>query len=900
MKKCEFLDSCGTFRLEKPENTSYLYFPVANEAGIMSSVTPFLGGDCKTSQNTFVLSPVSAEELHNNKSSRNFWLLTGQGIWSATGMSAETHALRYTDMEEESSLEAGVLWQKVSRKSKKYPLASEILSFAPLNEDQIEVMKVTVTNTGSEPVTVTPVSAVPMYGRSADNYRDHRHVTSLLHRIETTRYGVVIDPTLTFDERGHQKNKMQYFVCGIAGDGSAPTGFYPVAEDYIGEGGSFEWPISLLRNAKPVPAGEKMAGYEAIGAIRFAEVTLAPGESRSYMIFIGVAAQNTDLQPILEKYNTEAKLDAIFAETAAKWKEKCNVSYHTADKWFDNFMYWVNVQPMLRRIYGCSFLPHHDYGRGGRGWRDLWQDCLALLIMSPDGVRESLMDNFGGVRMDGTNATIIGKGKGEFIADRNNIPRVWMDHGVWPLLTLNLYINQTGDLDILDAKVPYFKDALVFRGEGKDTDWQEAQGVKLLTADGEIYTGTVLEHLLLQNLTSFYDVGHHNQMRLRGADWNDALDMAPQNGESVAFTAAYAGNLAKLSELLLTLKEKKRLETVSMAEEMGILLSQGTDLYESIEKKQGLLKDYCQTCKHTITGKKIQVPVEELAANLKEKAEWLNLNIRSNEWIEGGDEGWFNGYYDNSCRKVEGYFDTGVRMMLTSQVFTLMNGAATDEQAEKMIRAADRYLYEKGVGGYKLNTNFHEVKEDLGRMFGFAYGHKENGAVFSHMCTMYANALYTRGFVKAGWKVISALYEQAADFETSCIYPGVPEYFSDKGRGLYHYLTGSASWLMLTVISEIFGIKGELGQLKVAPKLLLEQFDADKQISLQMNFQGVPVKVTYVNPEEKEYGDYGISAVTVDGVQMAVEQGRQEWTMPADVLGAMEGTSVHEVVVTLG
>lgn len=63
---------------------------------------------------------------------------------------------------------------------------------------------------------------------------------------------------------------------------------------------------------------------------------------------------------------------------------------------------------MLRRIYGCSFLPHHDYGKGGRGWRDLWQDCLALLIMEPEQVRKMLIDNFGGVRFDGTNATIIG------------------------------------------------------------------------------------------------------------------------------------------------------------------------------------------------------------------------------------------------------------------------------------------------------------------------------------------------------------------------------------------------------------------------------------------------------------------------------------------------------------
>lgn len=71
-------------------------------------------------------------------------------------------------------------------------------------------------------------------------------------------------------------------------------------------------------------------------------------------------------------------------------------------------MHWVSFQPILRRIYGCSFLPHHDYGKGGRGWRDLWQDCLALLIMNPDGVRQMLLDNFAGVRIDGSNATIIG------------------------------------------------------------------------------------------------------------------------------------------------------------------------------------------------------------------------------------------------------------------------------------------------------------------------------------------------------------------------------------------------------------------------------------------------------------------------------------------------------------
>ena len=68
--------------------------------------------------------------------------------------------------------------------------------------------------------------------------------------------------------------------------------------------------------------------------------------------------------------------------------------------------------------------------------------------------------------------------------------------------------------------------------------------------NGNIYEGTVLEHLLLQNLCAFYEAGEHGMMRLRGADWNDALDMAAEKGESVAFTCAYIGMDPEFSYIL--------------------------------------------------------------------------------------------------------------------------------------------------------------------------------------------------------------------------------------------------------------------------------------------------------------------------------------------------------------
>ena len=71
MKGYQFEDTQGTFHLKKAENISYLYFPIAGEAGLKSSFTPNLGGDAKIDQNTFLLEPVSAENLVNNRNSRN-------------------------------------------------------------------------------------------------------------------------------------------------------------------------------------------------------------------------------------------------------------------------------------------------------------------------------------------------------------------------------------------------------------------------------------------------------------------------------------------------------------------------------------------------------------------------------------------------------------------------------------------------------------------------------------------------------------------------------------------------------------------------------------------------------------------------------------------------------------
>lgn len=161
------------------------------------------------------------------------------------------------------------MWQKLTRTSKKYHLQSEITSFVSI-DGTTEIQLIKITNLSEEEQEVTPIVAIPVYGRSADNIRDHRHVTSLLHRIDTKECGVEVTPVLSFDERGHQK--MIRLICiWFTAEGNAPKEFYPTVESFIGEGGSFLIPEAVRVEKRDVPQaaiwrGKRLLGHSGLNA----------------------------------------------------------------------------------------------------------------------------------------------------------------------------------------------------------------------------------------------------------------------------------------------------------------------------------------------------------------------------------------------------------------------------------------------------------------------------------------------------------------------------------------------------------------------------------------------------------------------------------------------------------
>jgi len=893
----KFLDANGSFELRDPNKTSHLYFPLVNESLMMSSISPGLHGDLKTDLHHFLLPPVSIIDLHNSRSSRNFFVKTVDSLWSVAG-----NAASQDHDNDEICLEAGILWHRIMRRNKKVGLAATVTNFVPQIDQHVELMEVRFKNISTEAVEFIPIGAIPMYGRSADSLRDHRHVTSLLNRVQMDEFGVVLKPVMSFDERGHIVNQVQYVVVG-AGPGLQPPRFvYPCLDYFIGEGGALDRPLIDFDLPFDQENLSKFQGSEVIGGLRFDNVVLGPGEERVYHLVLAIGE---DLSPrkLIDELAGEENFHMLLEMTSAYWSEKLDkVRVYTGDPRRDNWYRWVSLQPILRRLMGNSFLPYHDYGRGGRGWRDLWQDALGLLLLESDEISEMMHAYFAGVRFDGSNATIIGSQPGEFKADRNEIPRVWMDHGVWPLKTLDMYLELTGDYPFLVREQTYFKDHLTHRSNRIDLKWNGGDSNFQKTVSGKPYLGSIFEHLLVQHLTAFFNAGEHNNLRLEGGDWNDGLDMAHNRGESVAFSAFYAANLRLLAGYAEKLIQSGITE-IRLASELALLLDRCFDQvdYNLADEKRARLLSYFDKVAHQVSGQKVCVELGQLRADLLEKSNWLSKHIQENEWISTEDgTGWFNGYYDDDGKRVEGIFSEKARMTLTGQVFPIMGEVATREQIEQIIQVVDRYLFDKSMGGYRLNTDFVQIQPALGRAFGFAFGHKENGAMFSHMAMMYAYALYHRGYPEAGYLVIDNIYQHCQNFSISKMYPGIPEYIGPDGRGYYFYLTGSASWYLFTMITQVFGIRGIEGDLLIDPKLMPAQFDQNGVASIHYHFAGRELLFEFRNQNKLPVNQYRVSLVHLDGDPIRFTHNGTGVRISREEFQNLDAFQTHNIIVELG
>ena len=184
------------------------------------------------------------------------------------------------------------------------------------------------------------------------------------------------------------------------------------------------------------------------------------------------------------------------------------------------------------------------------------------------------------------------------------------------------------------------------------------------------------------------------------------------------------------------------------------------------------------------------------------------------------------------------------------------------------MNAVQELLKEKGKKGIRLCRPFKELDLNVGRITGFVYGHKEHGSKWMQQNIMLAYGLYERGFTRRAHQVLDEVFKLSTDSKHAKIFPGIPSYFEPDDRGSYAWLTGSSAWMMLSLTSQMFGVRGLNGDLLLEPKLVPNQFNQKGEASIELNFRGKRLLVTYIFKPLNQMPEFVIGVISINDIPM--------------------------------
>jgi len=332
--------------------------------------------------------------------------------------------------------------------------------------------------------------------------------------------------------------------------------------------------------------------------------------------------------------------------------------------------------------------------------------------------------------------------------------------------------------------------------------------------------GTVYDHLKHAIAFSMNNLGNHGLPAGLHADWNDCLRLG-KKGEStfVAFQLYYAVRIMKLFA-----DEKKDAEYIS--------------------------------CLDGITAK-----LDKLFAELC----W-----DGDRWIRGFKE-------DGEVIGKNG--DKEASMWLNPQSWGVISGASDKDKAVKSLDSVYREL-NTPYGVMVMYPAYNEHAFDGALMRCFNNGVKENAGIFSQPqgWVILAEALLGRGDrAFEYWKEASPAYMND-DADRRVIEPYVHGQFVEgkdspfNGRAHVHWLTGTASTVMVGSVEGILGLRPELKGLVVNPSIPKE-WDGFEMTKM---FRGKKLNIKVVNKDKGEVKKVSVNGSVIDGLLIREELLKEE------------------------
>ncbi len=638
---------------------------------------------------------------------------------------------------------------------------------------------------------------------------------------------VEIDGSVIYHKTEYKERRDHYAFYSVNAD---INGYDTDRESFLGLYNGFDAPQTVFAGAPNMSVAD---GWSPV-ASHYIEIKLQPGESKDLVFCLGYVENKVEekfapdldenstiitsgdrkknivnkakAQAMMAMCDTAEKADKLLAELKEHWNSLLGqYSVDSPDEKLNRMVnIWNQYQCMVTFNMSRS-ASYFESGIGrGMGFRDSNQDLLGFVHQIPARARERLIDLAATMLEDGgayhQYQPLTKMGNHELGSNFNDDP-------LWMILAVAAYIKETGDVSILDEKVPY---------ENRDE-----------LAD------TMLDHMKRAFYHVVKKVGPHGLPLSGRADWNDCLNLScfsDKPGES--FQTYNNKEMFKEPPYY-----SKVAESVMIA---GMFCA--------------IAPEYVEMCKmkgDTAEAEKAQAEIEKMRKNTLEY---------------GYDGEWFLRAYDHYGKKVGSHECEEGKIFIEPQGWCVLAGLGKDKGYDiQTLDSVDKYLNSKH-GLVLNNPAFTHYYIQYGEISTYPGGYKENAGIFCHnnAWIICAEAAVGRGDKAFEYysKIAPAFREDISDLHRTEPYV-YAQMIAGKdakrhGEAKNSWLTGTAAWNFVAVSQYILGIKPEYNGLKIDPSIPHE-WDGFTASRL---FRGATYEITVKNPD---HVCHGVKSVTVDG-----------------------------------
>lgn len=300
---------------------------------------------------------------------------------------------------------------------------------------------------------------------------------------------------------------------------------FDVSKDYFcGHYGSYANPQGLKNDKLSCKGWTFESDY--LGVLQYA-LTLQTGEEWETVVACGFGKNLEDCKAQAKGFASEEFFEK---ELLAQQKENSSsmdvFRSQTPDAHFNSMANtWLKRQLSLGKTWGRLY---------GKGFRDVMQDIAAFVSLDVEFARDRIVNVLTHQYEDGNPIRMF----------EPDYKSPYNDSGAWIPATVLAYLYESGDLSILDEKIPYIK------GDSYENAEYGVIGFFPYIGTEEKYS--VFDHVQRAMDYLYSSRGERGLVLFRAGDWNDSMNNVgtQEKGESVWLTIATVKAYNEFIEIL--------------------------------------------------------------------------------------------------------------------------------------------------------------------------------------------------------------------------------------------------------------------------------------------------------------------------------------------------------------